>query len=102
MYNRASLRLIDAENELTKLVEEAGIKDVNIWINQAYALVDNRDMDEIKKHLSNRRDKLKGSLDYNSDTIEKSRNEIKNIILKDKKNAQELMDILDAYEEGIA
>lgn len=102
VYNRASLRLIDAENELTKLVEEAGIKDVNIWINQVYALVDNRDMDEIKKHLSNRRDKLKGSLDYNSDTIEKSRNEIKNIILKDKKNAQELMDILDAYEEEIS
>ena len=101
VYNKASMRLIDAENELTKLIGECGVKDVNIWINQAYALVSDEDMDEIKKHIVNRRDKLKGSIDYNLETIERSRNEIKEIILKDKHNAQELMGILDAYEEGI-
>lgn len=101
VYNRASLRLMDAENELTKLIAEANVKDVNIWINQAYALVSSSDMEEIKGHLLNRRDKLKGSLDYNVGMIEKSRQEIKEIILNDKKNAQELMGILDAYEEGL-
>lgn len=100
VYNRASIRLVDAEEELVELIGRANVKDPNIWINQAYALVSKRDMEEIKENLNNRRDKLKHSLDYNSNMIEKSRDEIKNIILSNKEHAQELMGILDAYEEN--
>lgn len=100
VYNRASIRLVDAEEELVELISRANVKDPNIWINQAYALVSKRDMEEIKENLNNRRDKLKHSLDYNSNMIEKSRDEIKNIILSNKEHAQELMGILDAYEEN--
>lgn len=101
VYNRASVRLIDAEEELVTLISRANVKDSNIWINQAYALVNKKDMDEVKAHLNKQREKLKRSLDYNSNIIEKSRDEIKNIVLSNREHAQELMGILDAYEENV-
>lgn len=101
VYNRASVRLIDAEEDLEALVSRANVKDANIWVNQAYALVNKDDMEEIKSHLNKQRQKLKHSLDYNSDMIDKSRDEIKTIILSNKEHARELMGILDAYEENI-
>lgn len=101
VYNRASVRLIDAEEDLEALISRANVKDANIWVNQAYALVNKGDMEEIKNHLNKQRQKLKHSLDYNSDMIDKSRDEIKTIILSNKEHARELMGILDAYEEDI-
>lgn len=101
VYNRASVRLIDAEEDLEALISRANVRDANIWVNQAHALVNKGDMEEIKGHLNKQRLKLKHSLDYNSDMIEKSRDEIKTIILSNKEHARELMGILDAYEENI-
>lgn len=101
VYNRASLRLVEAEDELVDILKKAGVRDTGVWISQAYAIVNPSDMYEIKKHLTHRREKLKSSLDYNTDTIEKARSEIKQIILNDKENATELMSMLDAYEESL-
>lgn len=99
VYNRASARLIDSEEELLKLLKDAGVKDTSVWLNQVYALIDDKEMNEMKSHLIKRRNKLKSSLDYNTDIIEKAREEIKNIIINDKENAKILMGILDVYEE---
>lgn len=101
VYNRASNRLIDAEEELVDLLNKVNVKDSGVWVSQAYAIIKPEDMYEIKSHLLNRREKLKKSLDYNTDTIEKARNEIKTVILNNKEHATVLMGILDAYEEGI-
>lgn len=101
VYNKASNRLIDAEEELVNMLSKLNVKDSGVWISQAYAIVNQSDMNEIKTHLLNRRNKLKKSLDYNNDTIDKARGEIKTVILEDKEHANELMGILDAYEENI-
>lgn len=99
VYNRASLRLVEAEDELEAILKRAGVKDTGVWVTQAYAIVSQSDMYEIKQHLMARRAKLKSSLDYNSETISNARDEIKEIVLGDKEHATELMGILDAYEE---
>lgn len=99
VYNRASTRLVQAEEELLKLLQLANVKDSNIWISQAYALINQNDMEEIKGQLMHRREKLKNSLEYNNGIIEKARSEIKSIVLSNREQAQELMGILDAYEE---
>lgn len=102
VYNKASNRLIEAESELVSILESANLKDASIWINQSYALVDPAEMSDIKIHLEKRRTKLKSSLDYNMDVIDKSRDEIKTIVLSNKQHAGELMKILDSYEEALA
>lgn len=101
VYNKASVRLIEAEDILVSLLKRATVKDAGIWINQAYALFNESDMEEIKEHLYKRREKLKSSLDYNNEVMDKSREEIKMIVLSNSEHADELMKILEAYEESL-
>ena len=101
VYNKASSRLADAEDELVQLLKNMNVKDQNVWISQAYAIINPSDMNEIKNHLMNRRNSLKKSLDYNTEVIGNAREEVKNIIMNDKENSTELMGILDAYEEKL-
>lgn len=95
VYNKASARLIEAEDTLVDLLKKANVKDTGIWISQAYALFSKSDMDEIKDHLNKRRMKLKKSLDYNDKIMEDSKNEIKLIVLSNSEYADELMKILE-------
>lgn len=101
VYKKASLRLMEAEDGLVGLLRKVNVKDANVWINQAYAIINQSDMDEIKSHLVKRRLKLKNSLDYNTDVIMKARDEIKELVINDKENAKELVGILDGYEEKL-
>lgn len=101
VYNRASARLIDSESELVKILEQAGVKDTSVWINQVYSLVDHSELEEMKSLLIKRHNKLKSSLDYNTDIVDKAREEIKDIIINDTENATKLMGILDAYDEKV-
>ena len=101
VYNKASARLIEAEDSLVSLLKKATVKDAGIWINQAYALFNTSDMEEIKDHLYKRREKLKSSLEYNNEVMSKSRKEIKMIVLSDNKHADDLIKILEAYEESL-
>lgn len=98
VYNRASAKLIEAEEQLVALLTKYNVKDSNVWINQVYALVDKSEMSEIKNHLNKRREKIKSSFDYNKQVSEKAGEDIKKIVLGDKDNARELMAIIDAYE----
>lgn len=84
-----------------QLLKNMNVKDQNVWISQAYAIINPSDMNEIKNHLMNRRNSLKKSLDYNTEVIGNAREEVKNIIMNDKENSTELMGILDAYEEKL-
>lgn len=98
VYNKASNRLIEAEEGLVELLKQMDIRDANVWISQAYAIVDRREMEEIKLSLNKRRHKLKSSLDYNSDSIIKAQEEVKRLVLSDKEYAKELMAVMDAYD----
>lgn len=98
VYNKASNRLIEAEDGLTSLLKQMDVKDANIWIHQAYAIVERREMEETKTRLNMRRNKLKSSLDYNSESILKAQEEIKNIVLSNKEYARELAAVIDAFD----
>lgn len=98
VYNKASNRLIDAEDGLTSLLKQMDVKDANVWIHQAYAIVERREMEETKTRLNMRRNKLKFSLDYNSESILKAQEEIKNIVLSNKEYARELAAVIDAFD----
>lgn len=98
VYNKASTRLVEAEEGLVALLKQMDVRDSNVWISQAYAIVDRREMEEIKLSLNKRRHKLKSSLDYNSDSVIKAQGEIKSLVLSDKGHAEELMAVMDAYD----
>lgn len=101
VYNKASARLVEAEDTLVDLLKKANVKDTNIWLSQAYALFSQSDMEEIKDHLNKRRSKLKSSMDYNNEVIDNSREEIKMIVLSNSEHSDDLLKILEAYEESL-
>lgn len=77
VYNKATNRLIEAEEDLVNLLKFFDVKDAGIWVNQAYAIIDKGEMEEIKSSLNKRRSKLKSSMDYNQDLMLKTQEEIK-------------------------
>ena len=60
--NEASKRY---QNQLIKELRSFGVEDAEVWCHQAIALVDNKEMVEVRHHLNVRRQKLRELIDYN-------------------------------------
>lgn len=59
--------VLDNENkELLKILKRYQLDDPGIWIYQAVALIDSKEMVEVRHHLNVRRQKLRDSMDYNN------------------------------------
>lgn len=99
VYHKASDKLLEAEEDLVEELKKYSINDPEIWISQASALVDDKEMKQIKNNLIERRNRLKSTIDYNADVLEKSTSSIKELVEKNKEHAKEIMDIVDRYQE---
>lgn len=73
MLNHYNLVLV---NEL----EQYNLKDSDIWIYQAAALIDNREMVEIRHRLNERRQKLRERIDFNYGVQENGLKQLKQIM----------------------
>lgn len=75
MLNHYNMVLV---NEL----EQYHLKDSDIWIYQAAALIDNREMVEIRHRLNERRQKLRERIDFNYDVQKKGLEALKTVMEK--------------------
>ncbi len=73
-------------DKLVKLLKKCELYDSRVWIEQPQALVDSKEMVEIKHNLLVRRQKLRSKIAYNLDIVKKGRSEI-NVMLKNYKDA---------------
>lgn len=99
VYAKTSKKLLETEESLMTQLSALGIKDASVWISQTEALVDKGEMKKLKNKLEKRREKVKSTLDYNMDVLEKSKIAIKDFINNNKKYAKEIADIVDSYNE---
>lgn len=75
--------LLDKENrELIKILKRYQLDDPGIWVYQAVALIDNKEMVEVRHHLNVRRQKLRDSMDYNNKLKEDSIDRIRQYLNK--------------------
>lgn len=79
-YQKSTGDLRVYTDELTKLLYNLGIKDPDIWTKQAIALLDNREMVEVKHSLNVRRQRLREQLEYNEKIKINCLDEIQEII----------------------
>ncbi len=64
---RTNTELIEFyNNELIRQLQQSGIKDAEIWIFQPSAIIDNKEMVEVRHRLNVRRKKLRERIDINS------------------------------------
>lgn len=98
VYQKTSDKLLDAEEKLVSILDGLGVKDSEVWISQADAIIDKSEMERLRQKIDKRHDKIKATMDYNMDVMEKSKASIKELIDNNKKYAREIMMVVDSYD----
>jgi len=100
-YERAEAELGDVERDFLRELRRFQIKDTMIWLHQTEAILDKREMVEIRHKLIIRRQSLRRRMDYNREVVAlNAQNEIKDIVEKYPKYAKEILAIVSEYESA--
>lgn len=100
-FEKAEEDLVFYKKSLVKNLSKYRIKDPEIWIKQAAALIDSKEMVEIRHELVGRRQALRKQMESNREIATKTQDEIKNIADVYPAYTMEIMEMVAAYEERI-
>lgn len=99
-FRRAELDLDYSQQELLQILKCYQIQDPAIWLHQTEAILDHKEMVEIRHHLIIRRQSLRRRMDYNKEVVAgSSQKEIKELVEKYPQYAKEIMKTVEEYEE---
>ncbi|PWL51304.1 MAG: hypothetical protein DBY33_07050 [Lachnospiraceae bacterium] len=99
-YKRAEIELDSTQQELLHILRRYQVKDPMIWLYQTQALLDKKEMIEIRHNLIIRRQSLRRRMDYNKEVIAgKAKAEVKDLVENYPKYAKEILGIVAEYDE---
>lgn len=102
-FRRAVAELDEVQQELLHILRRYQVKDPMIWLHQTQALLDKKEMIEIRHSLIIRRQSLRKRMDYNKEVIAgKAQAEIKDLVEKYPKYANEILGIVAEYEKDFS
>lgn len=102
-YQQAERELDLCQKELLHILRRYQVKDPMIWLHQTAALLDKKEMVEIRHNLIIRRQSLRKRMDYNKEVIAgKAQAEIKDLVESYPKYAKEILSIVGQYEEDFS
>ncbi|MCI9012575.1 MAG: hypothetical protein HFI59_01265 [Lachnospiraceae bacterium] len=97
---KAERDLDQNERELLQILKCYQIKDPAIWLHQTEAILDRKEMVEIRHNLIVRRQSLRRRMDYNKEVVAGgSQQEIKALVEKYPQYAKEVMKYVEEYEK---
>lgn len=97
-YQQAGDDLEFYNEQLVKQLSEYGIQDASVWPSQINAIIDNKEMVEIRHRLIGRRQKIRKQLEYNKQIMEAAKQEISELVANHKEYAAEILDIVNSME----
>ncbi len=86
------------QKQLIERMSKYRVTDPDRWISQAGALLDKREMVELRHELILRRQSLRKNLDYNQDVALAARNEIMDVAEWYPAYAQEILEMVQKYD----
>lgn len=99
-YEEAEEELDKCEKELLHELRRYQVKDPMLWLHQTEAILDKKEMVEIRHKLIIQRQSLRRRMDYNKEVVAgKAQDEIKDLVDKYPRYAKEILDIVSEYEE---
>ena len=99
-YKRAEIELDSTQQELLHILRRYQVKDPMIWLYQTQALLDKKQMIEIRHNLIIRRQSLRRRMDYNKEVIAgKAKAEVKDLVENYPKYAKEILGIVAEYDK---
>ncbi|MBO6132863.1 MAG: hypothetical protein J6P05_00825 [Lachnospiraceae bacterium] len=87
----------DEKRHLVKLLRTLNLNDPNIWVNQCEALVDPKEMVEIRHDLIQRRQAVRKRIEYNTENRDASKDEISGIAKEYPEYGEEILGIVSKY-----
>lgn len=98
-YREAEMELDECQQELISILKCYQIKDPLIWLHQTAAILDSKEMVEIRHNLIIRRQSLRRRIDYNKEVIiGKEQSEIKELMANYPQYAEEIKRMVGEYE----
>ena len=99
LVRRMSTDLEAAEERYRKELLNANVNYPMLWLHQAEAVVDRREMVELRHELVARRQGLRKRISYNTENRESAKKEVQDLVIKYPNYAHEIMDIVGSYEQ---
>lgn len=100
-YQRSTGDLREYSEALSKLLFTHGIKDPDIWAKQTLALIDNREMVEVKHSLNVRRQKLREQIAYNENLRLTGLKELKAMLEDNPELREQVREELEVYHINV-
>ncbi len=85
--------------KLVRLLKRYRLYDAKVWTNQSSALVDKKEMVEVKHNLIVRRQKLRSRIEYNTQNIRERRDEIDKMLKKRHMYTPEICEIINSIDQ---
>lgn len=99
---RAELDLDYNQQELLRILRRYQIKDPAVWLHQTEAILDHKEMVEIRHGLIIRRQSLRRRMDYNKEVVAGgSQKEIMDLVHRYPKYAKEIIAAVEKYEKNM-
>lgn len=86
--------------KLVRLLNRYRMYDARVWVNQSSALIDKKEMVEVKHNLIVRRQKLRARMEYNAQNIRERKTELDEVLRKEKINTPEIRQIIKSIENS--
>ena len=83
--------------KLVKELKQYQIRDCEVWVHQAIALLDSKELVEIRHRLNVRRQKLRDRMEYNTNTRQQSMENIKQVLKDKPESRNEVIEVLAKY-----
>ncbi len=100
VYAEAEAKLDYYQKQLLARMSNYHIADPGRWTNQPEALLDKREMVEIRHELILRRQALRKQMDYNDGVAGRARGEIMDIVKRYPAYGEEILAMAGKYEDG--
>jgi len=96
---KKNIEILDMyEREIENYMKQLGVHDPEVWTYQASALVDPREMVELKHRLNTRRGKLRDSIDYNQGLIDEAMTKLRALIEEHPEKEDVIKAVVSDYE----
>lgn len=86
-------------NKLVRQLKKYRLYDSYVWSNQSSALVEQKEMVEVKHNLLVRRQKLRSRIEYTTNNMKERRQEISNLLQKHHLYTPEIKEIIDSIDQ---
>lgn len=88
-----------SQEQLVRLLRKYRLHDPMIWLHQVEAILDPKEMVEVRHALITRRQKLRKQMEFNTQNAEQAQQQVRNLVAEYPQYAKEILKMISDYEQ---